>query len=50
MVEGVTPTELRSQSMGGQVDPWQGSPDATYTYSVFYQDEEGMLQTISKPF
>ena len=42
MVEGNDPNWNYAPSLwGGQVDPWQGSPDATYTYSVFYQDEEG---------
>ena len=42
MVEGDDPNWNYAPSLwGGQVDPWQGSPDATYTYSVFYQDEEG---------
>ena len=41
MVEGDDPNWNYAPSLwGGQVDPWQGSPDATYTYSVFYQDEE----------
>ena len=42
MVEGDDPDWNYAPDLwDGQVDPWEGPPDATYTYSVFYQDEEG---------
>ena len=46
MVEGDDPDWNYAPTSGTAVDP-EGPPDATYTYSVFYQDEEVTRQTTS---